>query len=120
MLDVIALLEQLLEQDRSQLETLNGTLSILDEKQNDVRRRLEQWEERQKIFKQLKQNEQLLQQHQLLQKEAADRLKEAQDREPNGFSWKKKQRCCARIFRRYDELEQKRNYCGSRSAGWNN
>ena len=31
MLDVIALLEQLLEQDRSQLETLNGTLSILDE-----------------------------------------------------------------------------------------
>ena len=75
MLDVIALLEQLLEQDRSQLETLNGTLSILDEKQNDVRRRLEQWEERQKIFKQLKQNEQLLQQHQLLQKEAADRLK---------------------------------------------
>ena len=109
MLDVIALLEQLLEQDRSQLETLNGTLSILDEKQNDVRRRLEQWEERQKIFKQLKQNEQLLQQHQLLQKEAADRLKEAQDREPERLQLEEKATLLRADLPRYDELEQKRN-----------
>ena len=109
MLDVMDLLEQLLGQDRFQLETLNRTLTALNEKQNDVHRRLEQWEERQKIFKQLEQNEQLLQRHQLLQKEAADRLKEAQDQEPERLQLEEKVTLLRADLPRYDELEQKRN-----------
>ena len=109
MIDVMDLLEQLLGQDRSQLETLNRTLTALNEKQNDVHRRLEQWEERQKIFKQLEQNEQLLQRHQLLQKEAADRLKEAQDQEPERLQLEEKVTLLRADLPRYDELEQKRN-----------
>ena len=109
MIDVMDLLEQLLGQDRSQLETLNRTLTALNEKQNDVHRRLEQWEERQKIFKQLEQNEQLLQHHQLLQKEAADRLKEAQDQEPERLQLEEKATLLRADLPRYDELEQKRN-----------
>ena len=109
MIDVMDLLEQLLGQDRFQLETLNRTLTALNEKQNDVHRRLEQWEERQKIFKQLEQNEQLLQRHQLLQKEAADRLKEAQDQEPERLQLEEKVTLLRADLPRYDELEQKRN-----------
>lgn len=109
MIDVMDLLKQLLGQDRSQLETLNRTLTALNEKQNDVHRRLEQWEERQKIFKQLEQNEQLLQRHQLLQKEAADRLKEAQDQEPERLQLEEKVTLLRADLPRYDELEQKRN-----------
>ena len=104
MIDVMDLLEQLLGQDRSQLETLNRTLTALNEKQNDVHRRLEQWEERQKIFKQLEQNEQLLQHHQFLQKEAADRLKEAQDQEPERLQLEEKATLLRADLPRYDEL----------------
>lgn len=109
MIEIIRLLELLLDQDQSQLETFHHTLTILNEKQNNVRRRLEQWEERQKISEQRKQQEQTLQQHLLLQKDADARLKDAQDQEPHRLQLEEKATLLRADLPRYDELEQKQN-----------
>ncbi len=108
-IDVIALLERLLEQDHLLFDSFADTLNTLDKKLTESKQRQEEWKKGQALLKEMTERKNDLQKHMLLLETATNNLTEKEQQEPQRKQLEEEATLLRAKLPQYDELQVKQD-----------